>query len=50
MNITLRKLALLERDLIQKEEAARFEGYSTSPIDQELKKRISTIMDKVRVI
>ena len=50
MNITLRKLALLERDLIAKEESAKLEGYSTSPIDEDLKKRIVAIMDKVRVL
>lgn len=50
MNITLRKLALLEQNLIQKEEEARIQGYSSCPIDSEMRNRISTLMEKVRVL
>ena len=48
MNITLRKLALLESKMAQKEEEAKIAGYSTSPVDRELKDRITKLMDKVR--
>lgn len=50
MNIALRKLALLEQSFIQKEEEARIQGYSTCPIDYDMKRRISTLMEKVRVL
>lgn len=50
MNIALRKLALLEKNLIQREEAARLEGYMTSPSDCAFRKQITELMDKVRVL
>ena len=50
MNITLRKLAMLEQNLIQQEETARVQGFSTCPIDRDLQNRITTLMDKVRVL
>lgn len=50
MNIALRKLAMLEKDLIAREETAKLEGYSTSPVDSALRQKITQIMDKVRVI
>ncbi len=48
MNIALRKLALLESQMRQKEEEAKIAGYTTSPVDKELKDRITKLMDKVR--
>lgn len=50
MNLAIRKLAMLEKDLIAREEAARLEGFSTCPIDQDFKNRITELMDKVRVL
>ncbi len=50
MNIALRKLALLEKNMREREEAARLEGYTTSPIDSNFKQRITQLMDKVRAI
>lgn len=50
MNIALRKLAMIEKDLIAREEEARLQGYTTSTIDQDFKRRITDLMDKVRVI
>lgn len=50
MNIALRKLAMLEKAMIEKEEAAKVQGYTTSPIDQNFKRQITDLMDKVRVI
>ena len=50
MNITLRKLALLEQNYIQQEELARIQGYSTCPIDNEMKRRVTDLMNKVRLI
>lgn len=50
MNITLRKLAMLEKSIAEQEERARVQGYSSVVIDNEMKKRITDLMDKVRVI
>ena len=50
MNLAIRKLAMLEKDLIAREEAAKLEGYTTSPIDSAFKERITRIMDQVRLL
>lgn len=50
MNIALRKLALLEKNIAEREEAARVQGYTTNVVDADLKKRITDLMDRVRVI
>ena len=51
MNITLRKLAMLEKSIAEKEELARSEnGYTTNVVNTEFKKSISTLMDKVRAL
>lgn len=50
MNIALRKLAMLEEKMVKEEETARLQGYSTCPVDQDLKRRITDLMDRVRVI
>lgn len=50
MNIAMRKLAMLEKDLIAREEAARLDGFTTSPIDNQFREKITKLMDKVRVI
>ena len=50
MNISVRKLAMLEKSIAEREEAARVQGYSTNVIDADLKKRITDLMDRVRLI
>ena len=50
MNITLRKLAMLEKSILEKEEAARIQGYTSCTVDNEMKRRISNLMDRVRTI
>ncbi len=50
MNIAIRKLALLEKTLEEKEMNSKINGYVVSPIDVELKEKISKLMDQVRVI
>lgn len=50
MNIALRKLAMLEKTLAEKEETARVQGYVTSTVDKDFHRRISDLMDRVRVI
>ena len=50
MNIALRKLAMIEKDLIAREEAARIEGYTSNPVDAAFKERITRLMDRVRVL
>ncbi len=49
MNIALRKLAMIEQEMIRREESARLDGF-TCPIDHALKDRITKLMDKVRTI
>ena len=49
MTIALRKLALLEKNLEKQEEELRIAGYVTSPIDSELKEKITKIMNKVKM-
>ena len=48
MNLAYRKLAMLEKDFIAKEEAAKIEGFYTCPIDKELQGRVTHILNKVR--
>jgi len=48
MNLTYRKLAMLEQDFIAKEEAAKIEGYYTTPVDKELQSRVTNLLDQVR--
>ena len=50
MNIVLKKLALLEEKMIKEEERARVQGYTSCPVDQDFKKRLTDLMDRVRVI
>ncbi len=49
MSIALRKLAMIEKEMIQREEAARLDGF-TNPIDNGLRERITKLMDKVRTL
>ena len=50
MNLALRKLAMLEKDMIAREEEAKINGYATCPVDADFKARVSALMDKVRVL
>ena len=50
MNIAMRKLALLEKNLIEREEAARLEGYTSSTVDTAFREKITKLMDQIRVI
>ena len=50
MNLAIRKLAMLEKNIAQKEEESRLDGYSTNIVDQEFKNRITTLMNKIRSI
>ena len=50
MNLAIRKLAMLEKDFIEREEAARLSGFTSSPIDREFRDKISKVLDKVRYI
>lgn len=47
MNIAYRKLALLEKDLIAREDT-QIEIYASSPLDIDLKNRVTRILDQVR--
>lgn len=48
MNITLRKLALVEKSMAKQEEEMRILGYSSCPIDKDLQQRVIDLMNKVR--
>ena len=50
MNISMKKLALLEEKMIKEEEFAKIQGYTTTPIDYDFKRRITDLMDRVRII
>ena len=48
MNLNYRKLAMIEQELIAKEEAAKIEGVYTIPIDKDLKDKVTYVLDQVR--
>ena len=48
MNLTFRKLQMLEREFIVKEEAAKIDGFYTSPVDKDLQSRVTNLLDQVR--
>ena len=48
MSIAMKKLALLEQNLIKQEEAAKIQGNITSPVDTEFRRVITSLVDKVR--
>ena len=50
MNLAYRKLAMLEKDFIAKEENARIEGFSSCPIDRDFKDKITRLLDQVRYL
>lgn len=50
MNITYRKMAMLDKTLTEREEAARIGGYLTDPSERDLHNRISKILDQARII
>lgn len=49
MNIALRKLAMIERNIEEQEERAKIDGYVSCPVDAEFKEKISRLMEQVRV-
>ena len=50
MNITYRKMAMVDKTLTEREEAARIGGYLTDPSEREFHNRITKLLDQVRVI
>ena len=50
MNIAMRKLAMLEKDLEDKEEKARVDGFASCPINIHLQRQVKDLMDKIRVV
>lgn len=50
MNIALRKLAMIEKAYAEMEENARIQGYTDCPYDRDFQRKISEVMDKVRLI
>lgn len=50
MNIAIRKLAMLEKTMVEQEEALRLEGYSTCPINPDLQRQIKYLMDRIRYV
>ena len=50
MNITLRKLAMIEKAYAEMEENARIQGYSDCPFDRDFQRKVSEVMERVRLI
>ena len=50
MNIALRKLAMIEKAYAEMEENARVQGFSECPFDRDFQRKISAVMEKVRLI
>lgn len=50
MNITMRKLAMLEQELIKREEQAIYDGYTSNPVDYAKKEKITKLMDRLRAL
>lgn len=50
MNVAVRKLAMLEKAMAQQEENARIQGYTSNVVDSTLKKNVTELMDKIRVL
>ena len=50
MNVVLRKMALLEKNILEKEREAELEGYTTSPVDPVCREKVFQLMEKVRTI
>lgn len=50
MTIVHRKLALLEKTLNQREQEALVSGYAYSECDRELRNKLTTLMDQIRLV
>lgn len=50
MNLAYRKLAMIEKDFIAREEAAKLDGYTSCPIDRDFKEKITKLLDQVRYL
>ena len=50
MNIAVRKLAMLEKMFAQQEETAKIQGYVTNVVDSTMKRNVTELMEKVRVL
>lgn len=50
MNIALRKLAMIEKTYAEMEENARIQGYTDCPFDRDFQRKVSAVMEKVRLI
>lgn len=50
MNLAYRKLAMIEKDFIAREEQARMDGFTSCPIDNEFKNKITKLLDQVRYL
>ena len=50
MNIAIRKLAMLEKTILEQEERNKIEGFVTSPVNEEFKKVLTDLMLKVRAV
>ena len=50
MNLAIRKLAMIEKEMIAKDEEAKIAGYTTSPVDRDFQEKVTKLMDRVRFI
>ena len=50
MNLSFRKLALIEKNMLEKEEISKLEGNVTNVIDNDFRDRIVNLMNKIRTL
>ena len=50
MNMTLRKLTMLQKSIAEQEEKARIQGFSTNVIDADFKQRVDRLIAKASLV
>ena len=50
MSLAYRKLVMVEKDFVAREESARMEGFISSPIDRDFKEKITRLLDQTRYL
>lgn len=50
MNIATRKLAMLEKIYQEQEVAQKLEGYTTNCIDNDMRDRVVSLMNRIRTL
>ena len=50
MNITYRKLEMLEREIVEKEEKTNYDVFTSNPVNYYVKEQIKDLMKRVRTL